>query len=46
MAQIHEQRGDRDQAIEAYQQVLEGSVPQNTLKETLKEARRSLNRLK
>jgi len=46
MAQIHEQRGDRDQAIEAYQQVLEDSVPQNTLKETLKEARRSLNRLK
>ncbi len=46
MAQIHQQRGERDQAIEYYQQVLEDSVPQNTLKETLKEARRSLNRLK
>ncbi len=46
MAQIHEQRGERDQAIEYYQQVLEDSVPQNTLKETLKEARRRLNRLK
>jgi len=46
MAQIHQQRGERDQAIEYYQQVLEDSVPQNTLKETLKEARRRLNRLK
>ena len=46
MAQIHELRGARDQAIEYYQQVLEDSVPQNTLKETLKEARRGLNRLK
>jgi len=45
MAQIHQQRGERDQAIEYYQQVLEDSVPQNTLKETLKEARRRLNRL-
>ncbi len=46
LAQIHEQRGDREQAIEYYQQVLEDSVPQNTLKETLKAARRRLNRLK
>jgi hypothetical protein len=46
MAKIHEQRGDRDQAIQYYQQVLEDSVPQNTLKETIKEARRRLNRLK
>ena len=45
MAQIHELRGDRDQAIQYYQQVLEDSVPQNTLKETIKEARRRLNRL-
>ncbi len=45
MAQIHQQRGEEDQAIEYYQQVLEDSVPQNTLKETLKEARRRLNRL-
>ncbi len=46
MAQIHEQRGEKDQAIEYYQQVVKDSVPQNTLKETLKEARRRLNRLK
>jgi tetratricopeptide (TPR) repeat protein len=46
MAQIHEQRGEKDQAIEYYQQVLEDSVPQNTMKETLKDARRRLNRLK
>ncbi len=46
MAQIHEERGEKDQAIEYYQQVVKDSVPQNTLKETLKEARRRLNRLK
>jgi tetratricopeptide (TPR) repeat protein len=45
MAQIHEQRGEKDQAIEYYQQVLKDFVPQNTLKDTLKEARRRLNRL-
>ena len=46
LAQIHEQRGERDQAIEYYQQVVKDSVSQNTLKETLKEAQRRLNRLK
>jgi len=46
MAQIHERRGEKDQAIEYYQRVLEDSVPQITLKDTLKEARRGLNRLK
>ena len=46
MAQIHEQRGEKDQAIEYYQQVVKDSVPQDTLKDTLKEARRRLNRLK
>jgi len=46
MAQIHEQRGEKDQAIEYYQQVVKDSVPENTLKEILKEARRRLNRLK
>ena len=45
MAEIHEQRGEKDQAIEYYQQVVKDSVPQNTLKDTLKEARRRLNRL-
>ena len=46
MAQIHEQRGEKDQAIEYYQQVVKDSVPQNTLKDTLKKAQRRLNRLK
>ncbi len=46
LAQIHEEKGEKDQAIQYYQQVLENSVPQNTLKETIKEARRRLNRLK
>jgi tetratricopeptide (TPR) repeat protein len=45
MAQIHEQRDEKDQAIEYYQQVVKDSVPQNTLKDTLKEARRGLKRL-
>ena len=46
LAQIHEGKGEKDQAIQYYQQVLEDSVPQNTLKETIKEARRRLNGLK
>jgi tetratricopeptide (TPR) repeat protein len=46
MAQIHEQRDEKDQAIEYYQEVVKDSVPQDTLKDTLKEARRRLNRLK
>jgi len=45
MAQIHEQRGEKEQAIAYYRQVLKDSVPQDTLKDTLKEARRRLNRL-
>jgi len=46
MAQIHDERGDKDQAIEYYRQVLNYSVPEESLKDTMKEARRRLQRLK
>ena len=46
MAQIHDERGDKDQAIEYYRQVLNSSVPEESLKDTMKEARRRLQRLK
>jgi len=46
MAQIHDEQGDRDQAREYYQQVLDHSVSGEVLKDTMKEARRRLQRLK
>jgi len=46
MAQIHDERGDKDQAREYYQQVLNYSVSREVLKDTMKEARRRLQRLK
>ena len=46
MAQIHDERGDKDQAIENYRQVLNYSVSNEVLKDTMKEARRRLQRLK
>ncbi len=46
MAQIHDERGDKEQAREYYQQVLKYSVSREVLKDTMKEARRRLQRLK
>jgi len=46
MAQIHDEQGDRDQAREYYQQVLDHSLSGEVLKDTMKEARRRLQRLK
>ena len=46
MAQIHDEQGDKDQAREYYQQVLNYSVSEQVLKDTMKEARRRLKRLK
>jgi len=46
MAQIHDEQGDRDQAREYYQKVLDHSVSGEVLKDTMKEARRRLKRLK
>jgi tetratricopeptide (TPR) repeat protein len=46
MAQIHDERGDKDQAREYYQQVLDYGVSGEALKDTMKEARRRLKRLK
>jgi len=46
MAQIHDERGDQDQAIEYYRQVLNYTVSEEVLKDTMKEARRRLQRLK
>jgi len=46
MAQIHDEQGDKDQAREYYQQVLNHSVSREVLKDTMKEARRRLQRLK
>jgi tetratricopeptide (TPR) repeat protein len=46
MAQIHDEQGDKDQAREYYQQVLNYSVSREVLKDTMKEARRRLQRLK
>ncbi len=45
MAQIHDERGEKAQALEYYQQVLNHGGPQEGLKDTLKEARRTLRRL-
>ena len=46
MAQIYDERGDKDQAIKYYRQVLNYSVSEEPLKDTMKEARRRLRRLK
>jgi len=46
MAQIYDERGDKDQAIKYYRQVLNYSVSEEPLKDTMKEARRRLQRLK
>ena len=46
MAQIYDEQGNRDQAREYYQQVLDHSVSGEVLKDTMKEARRGLKRLK
>jgi Tfp pilus assembly protein PilF len=46
MAQIHDEQGDKDQAREYYQKVLNYSVSREVLKDTMKEARRRLKRLK
>jgi len=46
MAQIHDEQGDEDQAREYYQQVLTYSVSREVLKDTMKDARRRLQRLK
>ncbi|MDA2934781.1 tetratricopeptide repeat protein [Acidobacteria bacterium AH-259-D05] len=46
MAQIHDERGEKGQAIGYYGQVLNYSGPQDALKVEMKEARRRLPRLK
>lgn len=45
MAQIHDEQGNKDQAIEYYQQVLDYSASEKVLKDTMAEARRRLKRL-
>jgi len=46
MAQIHDEQGDKVQAMEYYRQVLNYSVSKEVLKDTMKEAQRRLQRLK
>ena len=45
MAQIHDERGEKAQALENYQQVLNHAGSQEGLEDTIKEARRRLRRL-
>lgn len=46
MAQIHDERGEKAQALEYYQQVLNHAGPQEALEDTIKEVRRKLRRLR
>ena len=46
MAQIHDERGEKAQAIGYYQQVLNHAGPQEGLEDTIKEVRRRLRRLR
>ncbi len=45
MAQIHDERGEKAQALEYYQQVLNHAGPQERLEDTIQEVRRRLRRL-